>query len=134
MHWSQNHKKDWWFDCLFALLGSGHAKAARKTLMELTPDLASYASYAYFCKCPYHSSLVSRRNSSEQKMHLNGIVSGETFWGSRWPFIPKSFSAKTWKCKDFIECIGNLYKLDFGLAVEYSAHIWEVVGLIPIQC
>jgi len=63
----------------FALLGSEHAKPARKTLMELTPDLASYASYAYFCKCPYHSSLVSSRNSSEQKMHLNGIVSGETF-------------------------------------------------------
>jgi len=31
------HNKDWQLDCIFALLGSAHIKAARKMLIKLTP-------------------------------------------------------------------------------------------------
>ena len=35
-------KRHWWFDCLFALLGSVHVKAACKMLMKLIPGTGIY--------------------------------------------------------------------------------------------
>jgi len=39
-NWSHKCKKNWQLDCLFAFLGSTHTKAARRTLMKLTPAVS----------------------------------------------------------------------------------------------
>ena len=42
-----------WFDCLFALLGSAHVKAASKMMVKLTPEEKRYqtTSIHYFSVC-----------------------------------------------------------------------------------
>jgi len=87
-HRSQKHKKQSSWKCLFALLGSGHSKATRKTLVKSSQDLWSEALK--------HQLLVGQLSFFLERFHVSTVIKIElvdSYWS--WLMRLKQICSRT---------------------------------------